>query len=458
MFQAINKWPVLDQVNRPRIGTFIGEIDDIFSGKREIEPTMMEQPIRPVLIPRTNLMACSSATHLPSQPVTLKNLLKSGSSIHERDANGDTSLHAALLGSRPEQPWIVQSLSILMLAGADPRQRNHAGYTAFDVACDGPPEFGSFRRDLLLQALLECGSPVADDRILAPRRLTHFYTIKQHEMICGGYAAQEGAAYRKALSDRLRNYVDYHRISAHRSIQDTTIKRIMSTEPSKWTSNPDAVFQEVLQYLQHIIHGKTRVAAMRRERLPSQIWEGLQRHVDWPQMVDQALTASILEFDWFRPVDSEDVFLSHVDNLIEQLEDLDVGEENRAYIDHLIQVLQNSIPSYRAVSLSTLDSETANSSPKSSASTPTSSHSSPRARSFTLSVQTSASSSGVAADSDIGRKESIAKTPAEYYPPELRTRAVTMPVEILRPLDSSSDGSSEHSRRQKWRFGTKKRK
>ena len=406
-------------------------------------------------------MACSSATHLPSQPVTLKNLLGSGSSIHERDPNGDTCLHAALLMSRPEQPWVVQSTSTLMQAGADPRQRNHAGYTAYDIACDGPPELGSFRKDLLLQAMLECGRPVEDDRLLAPRRTTQFYTSKHHEMICGGYAALEGAAYRKALSDRLRNYVDYHRLSARPSIQAAAIERIMSSEPSKWTSSPDSTFQEVLEYLQRIIHGRTRVVAMRRERLPTQIWEGLQGQVDWPQMVERALTASILEFDWFRPVDPEDVFLSHVDTLIEQLEDVDVGEENRAYINHLVQVLQNSIPSYRAISLSTLDSDPANLSPHSNSSAPASSNGSPRtARSSTLSVQTPATSPGVLAESDIGRKESIAKTPAEYYPPELRFRSKTMPVEILRPLDSSSasDASSDQARRQKWRFGTKTRK
>jgi hypothetical protein len=458
MFQAINKWPVLDQINRPRIGTFIGEIDDIFSGQRNVDPTIMEPIQQPVLIPRTNLMACSSATHLPSQPVTLRNLLQSGSTIHERDPNGDTCLHAALLMSRPEQPWVVQSMSTLMQAGADPRQRNHAGYTVYDIACDGPPELGSFRKDLLLQAMLECGRPVEDDRVLAPRWPTQYYTTKHHEMICGGYAAQEGAAYRKALSDRLRNYVEYHRVSARPSIQAAAVERIMSSEPSKWTSNPDATFHEVLEYLQRIIHGKTRVVAMRRERLPTQIWEGLQGQVDWPQMVEHALTVSILEFDWFRPVDAEDVFLSHVDNLIEQLEDLDVGEDNRAYINHLIQVLQNSIPSYRAVSLS---SDTTNLSPNSSLSTPASSNGSPRTeRSSTLSVQTPATSPGILAESDIGRKESIAKTPAEYYPPELRFRSKTMPVEILRPLDSSSasDASSEHAKRQKWRFGTKKRK
>ena len=287
MFAAINKWPVLDQLNRPRIGSFIGEIDDIFSGPRS-EP-QYEPVMEPVLIPRTNLLACASATHRPEQPVMMRNLLRTGSSTLERDANGDTCLHAAIAMSHPAQPWVVQSLSTMMKAGADPRHRNHAGYTAYDIACDSAPELGSFRKDLLLQAMLESGSNINDDRLLAPRRLSHFYT---------------------------------------------------------------SMFQEILDYLNRMFQGKGRVVVMRRERLPMQLWESLRGYVDWPQMMDRALTAALLEFDWFRPVDAEDVFLSQVDTLIEQLEDLDINDEGCVQIAHLIEVLQNSIPSYRAVSIS----------------------------------------------------------------------------------------------------------
>ena len=454
MFAALNKWPVLDHLNRPRIGNFMDELDDILSGPRSFEPVVME----PVLIPRTNLMACSSATHLPTQPALLKDLLRTGSSIHERDANGDTCLHAVILLSHPEQPWVVQSLSTLIQAGADPRQRNNAGYTAYDIACNGPSELGSFRKDLLLQALLETRSSINDDRILAPRRLSQCYTIRHHEMICGGYSAQQNAIFRKALSDRLRNYVDYHRIPAQSNVQHAAIDRILSSDPTKWTSNPDVVFHEVLDYLQRLLHGKARVAAMRRDRLPPHMSEGSQGYVNWPQMVDQALTASILEFDWFKPVDPEDVFLSHVDNLIEQLEDLDTGDQSREYIDHSIQVLQNSIPSYRAVSLSNADSESPR---RSTWSAPSSNSSSPRTqRSSTLSLQTDTSSPVSFNETDIGRKESIAKTPAEYYPPELKSKKGGISVQLIRPIESisSSGASSESSKRQKSRWTPRRRK
>jgi hypothetical protein len=282
-----------------------------------------------------------------------------------------------------------------------------------------------------------------------------------YEMICGGYSTQQTAIFRKALSERMRNYVDYHRIPARWNAQRAAIDRVLSSDPAKWTASPDAVFHEVLDYLQRILHGKTRVAAMIRERLPPQICEGLQGHANWPQMVDQALTASILEFDWFRPVDPEDVFLSHVDHLIEQLEDLDTSDEALEYIDHVIQVLQNSIPSYRAVLMSKSDSNASRRTTWSGPSSTSSSISSPRTqRSSTLSLQTDTSSPVALSESDISRKESIAKTPAEYYPPELRAKDGGISVKLIRPIDSnsSSDASSDCSKRQKWRWATKRRK
>lgn len=460
MFAAINKWPVLDQLNRPRIGSFIGEIDDIFSGPRS-EP-QYEPVMEPVLIPRTNLLACASATHRPEQPVMIRNLLRTGSSTLERDANGDTCLHATIAMSHPAQPWVVQSLSTMVKAGADPRHRNHAGYTVYDIACDGAPEFGSFRKDLLLQALLESRSNINDDRLLAPRRLTQFYTSMHHDQICGGYAGQEAAIFRKALCERLRNYVDYHRLNARSDVQEAAVDRVMASETSKWTANPDAVFQEILDYLNRMFQGKGRVVIMRRERLPIQIWESLQGYVDWPQMMDRALTAALLEFDWFRPVDPEDVFLSQVDNLIEQLEDLDISDEGRVQIEHLIEVLQNSIPSYRAVSISKSEGDASNSSARSTASDgASSSNSSPRVeRAATLSLQTNVELVGVLRDGEMDRKASIAKTPAEYYPPTLKgTGRTLISVQRVKTDESNiSGGSTEGGKRQKSRWGTRRKK
>ena len=459
MFTAVNKWPLFDQINRPRIGSFMEEIDEILSGPRY--DTRNEPNMEPVLIPRTNLMACSSATHRPEQPVTIKELLRTGSSIHERDVNGDTCLHAIISMAHPAQPWVVQSLSTLIKAGVDSRKRNHTGLTAHDIACDTAPEFGSFRKDVLLQALLESGVHVNDDRLLAPRSLTQFYTAMHHERVCGGYAGQEATFYRKALCSRLKNYVDYHHLNVWTSIQEAAIDRILSTDTSKWTTNPDLTFREILDYLQPIVHCKSRVMNMRRERLPSQVWQGLPANLDWPQMVETALTAAVLEFDWFRPVDPEDVFLSQIDNLIEQLEDLDIGDQSRENIDRLIEVLQNSIPSYRAVSITKIDSDVSNTSSRSIGSDGASSSTTPQTeRSSTLSLETDLQPAGHLRESDIGRKESIAKTPAEYYPPELKARRVKVLVDPVAMDDVKILGElgAEGSRRQKWRFTTRRKK
>jgi phosphopantetheinyl transferase (holo-ACP synthase) len=350
----------------------------------------------------------------------------------------------------------------MVKAGADPRHRNHAGYTVYDIACDGAPEFGSFRKDLLLQALLESRSNINDDRLLAPRRLTQFYTSMHHDQICGSYAAKEAAIFRKALCERLRNYVDYHRLNARSDVQEAAVDRVMASETSKWTANPDAVFQEILDYLNRMFQGKGRVVIMRRERLPIQIWESLQGYVDWPQMMDRALTAALLEFDWFRPVDPEDVFLSQVDNLIEQLEDLDISDEGRVQIEHLIEVLQNSIPSYRAVSISKSEGDASNSSARSTASDgASSSNSSPRVeRAATLSLQTNVELVGVLRDGEMDRKASIAKTPAEYYPPTLKgTGRTLISVQRVKTDESNiSGGSTEGGKRQKSRWGTRRKK
>lgn len=50
--------------------------------------------------------------------------------------------------------------------------------------------------------------------------------------------------------------------------------------------------------------------------------------------------AGLLKFDWFRPVDSEDVFLSHIDNLIQQLEELDPVTTDGENVERLIEVLE----------------------------------------------------------------------------------------------------------------------
>lgn len=419
---------------------------------------------RPILYPVPNLLVLAASTDRPDQPILLKDLLATRPNVYERDLNGDTCLHVAVVTSRPEYPWVVQSPSQLIQAGADPTQRNNTGYTVYDIACNGPPETGSCRRDLLLQALLEAGRYINDDRLLAPARFTQCYTNMNHAMISGGYAAQQTDFLRKALRDRLKNYIDFHRLNARTRVQEVAVNRILASNPAIWTQYPDKLFHDVLGYLQRMFQGQKKLSMMRKERLPPTVWTGFQSTVDWSHMVEQSLTAAILEFDWFRPVQLEDVFVILVDSLIEQLEDLDTDDEGQQHVQNLIEVLQNSIPSYRAMSISRSDGDSSISSSRATTSSGRNRSTEPNSPASSLSLRTDFEVPDKFKHGHRGRQESIAKTPAEYYPPELKVNTFPIAVKpvIVRPAmadvpESSSKSGQEaeiENKRQKWRLGT----
>ena len=65
-------------------------------------------------------------------------------------------------------------------------------------------------------------------------------------------------------------------------------------------------------------------------------------------MTDEAETTALSEFDWFRPVDPEDIFLSYVDSMIQGLEELKPGKVREEQVQRLIKELENAVPSSRA--------------------------------------------------------------------------------------------------------------
>ena len=136
---------------------------------------------------RSVLLATAATTEDEYQASALKTLLAAGANIHDWDADGNTCLHLTLAAARPWQPWVVCSLAILIRAGADPSQANHRGLSVFDIACRPSRGFGTFRRDALLQALIESGGDILDERVLAPTRLSTSYTSWHHALICGAF-------------------------------------------------------------------------------------------------------------------------------------------------------------------------------------------------------------------------------------------------------------------------------
>ena len=151
-------------------------------------------------------------------------------------------------------------------------------------------------------------------------------------------------------------------------------------------------------------------------------------------MTNQAQLAALVAFDWFRPVDPDDVFANQVDNLIEQLEALSPCCSNSEDVKRLIDVLEHAVPSYRSATVKRLSCDECSSSSSS-----------------ILQVITE----------ELDRKVSIVKTPLEYYCGQ-RFRFDEGGI-------SSSSSLSEEtqmfvkppalgSKQKKWRWSTKPRK
>ena len=219
---------------------------------------------------RSMLLATCAATSNEDQPQLLRVLLENGASVFEWDVEGNTGIHLAIIMALPDQPWVVKTLTTLIQAGADPTQPNHAGYTAYDLACNTAPEFGSFRRDLLLQALIESESDIQDDRLLAPPDFTAFYTSIHRETICGNSSTDMMSQLRKALLDRLTCTANHRNITPSRRLHEAAVDRVLTSCNPRALIEPNAILDEALDYLERMGEAKKQIVRMTKERLPQQ--------------------------------------------------------------------------------------------------------------------------------------------------------------------------------------------
>lgn len=405
---------------------------------------------------RSVLLSTAAATHNEDQPDLLRLLLENGARIHEWHVDGNTCLHLLITAARPDQPWCHRSLVTLIQAGADPNQSNHCGYTAFDLVCSISSKFGSFRRDLLLHALLESRSDIQDERLLAPTEFTASYTSSHHAMISGVSSPEMAYIFRTTLLNRTANAIECRNIKLH----EASVDRVLSSHAPAYILREDSIFLEVLDYLQRMEGGNKQLVRMARARLSHETWTRFSQNLDWLQMTSQAQIAALLEFDWFRPVDPEDVFLSYVDFLIEQLDDLRPNEPNSRNIDRLIEALENAIPSYRAVSVKKRASETPSFCSglilwdKGNAMTVTCKET------LTLCIPSDADRAVGQAVEERERQESLVKTPIEYYGPELKAveSCASTETAISKPSDEVEKSFASATKRKKWRWSTKRRR
>ncbi|KAK5167061.1 uncharacterized protein LTR77_007791 [Saxophila tyrrhenica] len=369
------------------------------------------------------LLEAAAATWNREQPAELRALLKARANLDERDSSGNTCLHLLVAAAHPSQTWVVHSATALVRAGADPSQLNCFGTTAFDVACDAPAALGSFRRDLLLQALLESGRDILDTRLFGPTRLTSIYTKMRHEVLFGDRSSHSDFELRNALLEELTEAAWQRNLTSDRKLPETALKRVLASHALAAFTDADTVLREALDYLRLMCEGKKQIVLLCKQRLHKGTCVRLSEHINLLQMAEKANTAALLEFDWFRPVDVEDLFSSYVDSLIDQLEAIRPTSRDQAdNIEGLIDLLQNAIPSSGE-----LCQRKAKEDDTDSIERPDSAKWFP-----SLVIDTNVSGEGgcgsysdwlageqsSAASEERERKESIVKTPVEFYGPK----------------------------------------
>ncbi|KAK3701903.1 hypothetical protein LTR37_015214 [Vermiconidia calcicola] len=297
----------------------------------------------------TLLLRTSALSQNEEQPVLLKRLVHAGANVRERDGRGDTCLHHLITTAQPEQPWVLRSLTTLLDAGADPTLSNNAGDTTIDVACDAPPELGSFRRDLLLQALLESSSDIPERLLLHSTKLTRSYTRMHNANLFLDRSMSPSIHLRAELLETLTDAAEQRNILSCPKLRGAALDRVLTAADY---IDPEVVLREALAYLTQMCEAKQQLVSMCRDRIPNHTVIKFAPYVDLLQFANKARMAALLDFDWNRPVDMEDMFAIYVDHLIEQLEDLaGPNEIDVDVIEDAIEVLQNAIPSYRACSL-----------------------------------------------------------------------------------------------------------
>ena len=380
-------WP--SSREHPYFRTPSNRAHEAFSTQASIHNDTSEQSL---------LLVTASATHQQEQAPTLKLLLEAGESVFQSDSSGNTCLHLLLGAVQPGQTWAIKSLIVVLRAGADSHHANYAGLTASDLACNAPPELGSFRRDVLLQALLETNTNISDVRLLRPTRLARSYTKMHHHLLFGDQSLHTKQQLRIELLDCLANALERQNIISSPRLQEAALDRILSSHAQPHFVNPAIIVRESLAYLYRMCECKKQIVAMSKERLPNHIWIRFGGSMNSLHMIDQAQAAALLEFDWLRPVDTEDVFSSYVDNLIEQIEDRYQGKDD-VEIENLVEVLQIAIPSYRALSIRRAGRGAAD-----------------FCRMADAKGHLQICTSEISVAEDRGRQESIVKTPIEFYP------------------------------------------
>ncbi|KAK3669199.1 hypothetical protein LTR78_010922 [Recurvomyces mirabilis] len=95
-----------------------------------------------------------------------------------------------------------------------------------------------------------------------------------------------------------------------------------------------------------MIKGKNKIVIMTKDRLAYRSWIPYGRLVNVIKITEESELAALLEFDWWRPVDNEDLFVSYVENLIQRFEDFKEQQGHHEQINQLIAKIENALPSH----------------------------------------------------------------------------------------------------------------
>lgn len=301
---------------------------------------------------KPSLLATAAATGNPEQPAEIASLLSSGASVHQQDTKGNNCLHHLLSSAHPNQHWTALSLTTLLRAGADPSNADNAGRTSFDIACDAPPTYGSFRRDLLLQALLESDGEISDSRLFAPTRLTDIYTQTSHEILFNDPSPHAEAELRAELLERITEAMEQRGTLTDSKLHSAALTRTLSSYTLGTFVDRETIFNDTLRYMDMMCRGKSEIVRLCKARFSKIASVQLGESLNLLQMAQSANTSALLEFDWWRPVDVEDLFSTYVDFLIERLETIrDENRETASDVAGLVDMLQNAVPSYQTCTL-----------------------------------------------------------------------------------------------------------
>ena len=256
---------------------------------------------------------------------------------------------------------------------------------------------------------------IQDSRLLTPTRLTSTYTDMRHAVLFGHQFSHSEYEIRTALLERLTEATQQRNLMPDRRLLEAALKRVMRSYALAAFTDSESIFNDTLRYLELMCEGKTEIIRLCRIRLRKEVWSVTGRNLNLLGMAQQAHTTALLEFDWFRPVDVEDLFSSYADVMIEQLEALSPAERERGNVAECIDLLQNAIPSYRALSIRETKSAVAQSQAR-----PDSAKGLPNSE--TSGAEGNVDSLWPIEDGVHGeereRKVSIATTPAEYYGPK----------------------------------------